>query len=431
MSIWEGCATTVFLSWTTGIALIGYMKGVGATSEQVMLIALIPQLMQAVSPLGAWLLSRYPRPKLLIVTGTLIARSLFLIPALLPLLFYESFIREGGNPRLVWGVLALLAITQFFQCATGPIWLDWMASLVPQQRRGPYFGLRNGICGIVGLCAHLGGMMLLDYLQAPQNFQVLFAAGVLFAWLGIFLYTRQHEPQLNIARISLTRTFLEPLADRNFLRFLRYAVYWQAAVMLGATYLFDFFFEVQKFTFTQLGIYQAIAAFSSLVLGPLWGRLAMRVGNKAVLTFTTMIAASALPMTWLLMTPGDPTLLYLSGFIDAFAWSAINPAIVNLALVTAPPNKRAAYMSVMSLAQGLAGALGALLSWALLGMAQQFTFTLGRYEWTAYHWVFVVSISIRSFAFLLIAPIHESKAWRVRDVMRAFLAWRFTGFPWR
>jgi len=431
MSIWEGCATVVFLGWTSGIALTGYLGELGATSLQLMFLVLVPQLCQAFGPLGAWVFSRYPHPRALIVGGTLIGRTSFLLPVLLPFFFWEAFVSGDGNPALAWAILALLFFVSFFQSVTSPIWLDWMAALVPQHRRGPYFGLRNGICSVVGVLANLAGMWLLDHLGAPWNFQVLFFLGVLFAWLGIFLYTRQHEPPMHPKQVSLVQTYTEPLKDKNFVRFLLYAFYWQAAVMLGATYLFPYFLDHQKLTFTQLGIYQAIAALSSLIIGPIWGRVAMRVGNKAVLTITTIIASTLLPMTWLLMIPGDPTFLFLSGFIDALAWSAINPALVNLALVTAPPEKRASYMAVMGLAQGMAGCLGAILAWTLLDLAGGFTFAIAGYEWTAYHWVFIISVGFRVWAFLLIAPIHESKAWRVRDTVRAFVAWTASGFPWR
>lgn len=53
-------------------------------------------------------------------------------------------------------------------------------------------------------------------------------------------------------------------------------------------------------TFTQVGLWTVIAATCGLVLSPLWGRLADRIGHWQVLLLSSSVAALVLPPLWLL-----------------------------------------------------------------------------------------------------------------------------------
>jgi hypothetical protein len=49
----------------------------------------------------------------------------------------------------VGAIFAGNALTQ----AGGAAWLSWMSDLIPIERRGRYFGIRNAVIGVIGMAA--------------------------------------------------------------------------------------------------------------------------------------------------------------------------------------------------------------------------------------------------------------------------------------
>ena len=423
-STWEGCATTVFMNWTSGIVLVGFMSYYGASPLQLALIGCLPQVMQLAALLAAWLESYYPQYKNLTIFSCIVGRLMWILPVLMTVL---------GIPKDQCAalILAVVGIVAFFQGFAAPIWQAWMGSVIPESRRGHYFGIRNGICGLVGVTANLMAGRLLDSMEAPVNFQIVIFVAVLFAALGIYLYTLQHEHKRTVPkRVPLRQIISVPLSDPNFRKMLLFSMYWQPSVLIASVFVYPYFYNYMKMNFTEIALWSATAAVTSMLAGPQWGRLADRVGNKGVLAITTTMAGF-LPVVWMCATPGDPRFIYASGIVEGLAWSAINPAIFNLSLATAPKDNRMPHLAVLSACIGMAGFAGGFLGGKLFGLFQHGEFNVLGYHWSAYHWVFVVGILLRSQAWWLLRRVHEEKSWRTKDVLRLVANVRLPGFPWR
>ncbi len=425
VSVLEGVSTSVFLTWTAGAVLTGYMLHLGAGPMDLALVASVPLLAQVTAPLAAWIQGIAPSRKGLTVATTILGRGAWILGPLVPLLALPPSL----TPPLF--LVGLVLFSSVFQSWAGAIWTSWMGDVVPEKIRGRYFGIRGGIVGVVVLLANLGAGRFLDSVEAPGSYQLVIVAGLVFAAVGIYLYTLQHEPPMRRSALSLWSTIRLPFKDPNFRRFLRFAVYWQAAVFLAAPFVYPYFLDHLKLTYTQIAIWAAIASSLALVFGPLWGLLADRVGNKAILAITTFLAGTASPITWMLATPGDPTFIWINGILDALIWSAATPAMLNLALVTAPRENRIAYLAVQSMLAGVSGFAAGIASGFLLRFFHGWAFTLFGYEWSGYHWVFLLAMVARMNAWMLIRPIRETNAWRTRDVLRGIRQWRLGWFPWR
>jgi hypothetical protein len=63
----EGSITQVFLNWTTGSVLVGYMLHLGAAPTEIALVSAVPQLSHLVSPAAAFVAAALGRRKLLTV----------------------------------------------------------------------------------------------------------------------------------------------------------------------------------------------------------------------------------------------------------------------------------------------------------------------------------------------------------------------------
>lgn len=308
-----------------------------------------------------------------------------------------------------------------------------MGDVVPEKQRGRYFGFRAGVVGVVGMLANLAAGWFLDRVAAPTSFQVVFVVAVLSAGVGVALYFRQYDPPTPRRRTALRDVLVTPLRDANFRRFLLFAVYWQFVVLLAAPFVIPYFLEELKLTFTQVAIWSAIAAVTALLTSSLWGRVADRVGNKAVLALGTFLAGTILPASWILAGfTGHVYWIWLAGLFDALSWGAATPALFNLALVSAPREGRVAFIAMYALVAGLAGFLGGVLSGPLLTLLQRAQLELFGLTWTGYHSLFLLSGLGRSQAWRLLRRVREAEAWRTRDLLREMrTGWRRIGFPWR
>lgn len=424
ISILEGAITTVFLSWTSGAVLTGYLLYLGAGPLILAAAASVPLLVQVANPLLAWVASRQNRRLRFIGIMATIGRGAWLLAVLLPLL--------GLSPAW-WPLimLGLMAFSSLVQTGAGLGWVNLMADVVPDEVRGRYFGWRNAICGLVGTAAGLSAGWYLDHAPAPASFQMVLLVGILFSAVGIALYFQHYEPRLTVARLSLGETLRVPLRDPNFRRFLWFAIYWNFSVMLAAPFVIPYFFKHLHMTFTQIAVWAGIASLCGLILGPLWGRIADRVGHKTVLTVTTFLAGSVHPLCWMLATPDFLWFIWLSGLMDALSWGGINTAMFNLTLASAPGRHRLAYIAVLGMFSGLAGCVSGLLSGPLLQSLLPWTWSAGAFTWTGYHSLFLIAGLLRTQAWRWLRPVSEPLSRPAAELLRDLWRRSLDLLPWR
>ncbi len=425
LSLFEGGLIQTFLNWTTGSVLIGYMLHYGANPTEIGLIASVPLLAQSSGPLAAWLAGFAGRVKPLIISLGLFGRILWVFGVFLPQLPISEHLRV---PFLI----GLVAISSFFQSSGGTLWAHWLGQVIPTERRGRYFGFRTGVVGIVGMATNLLAGWFLDRVAAPLNFQVVLGVGMLCAFVGTSLLIWHYEPRLEQNKHSFKDIVTLPFKDTNFRKFLIFATYWQAAVLISAPFLIPYFLEHLKMSFTQIAIWSAIAAVTAMFTTTFWGRMADRMGNKAILQIATFIAGSVMVISWIIATPSNLWPIWFAAMVDAVVWGAIGPAMFNLALGSAPKADRLPYIASFSMLTGIAGFLGGVIAGLIFPLLAFTDHMFGGYHWTAYQSIFVLSALFRMQAWWLVRPVAETNAWRARDVLRQVRSgWRGMGFPWR
>ena len=426
LSVVEGSLTQVFLNWTSGSVLIGYMLNMGANPAEIALVGSVPLLAQVASPGAAWLAAALGRRRLLTVLLALVSRASWLLAAALPALPIPS----GLQPTFLVG---LVLVASFFLASNGTLWTAWMGDVVPERERGRYFGMRTGITGLVGMLANLAAGWWLDRVSAPLSFQVVLVVAVATALIGVWIYSRQYDPPTTRERLRWRDVVGVPLRDPGFRRFLAFAVYWTFVVFLAAPFVFPYFLDELRLSFTQVAIWSTIAASTSMLTTVMWGRVADRVGNKAVLAVGTFVAGVGLPGSWILAgASGWLGFIWISAVLDAVAWGAIGPAGFNLALVSTPRANRVVYIATWSLATGVAGFLGGALSGPLLLGFQGLASSAGSPSWAAYAWLFALSGVLRAMTWTLLRRVPEANAWRTRELLRSMrTGWKGVGFPWR
>lgn len=352
MAIWEGVLAILFINWSTGVVMTGYALWLGAPPVALAILGALPLVGQMAAPLA--LFFRGSR-KDLSANLSAFGRGLFVLVLFVPLM---------PEPWRIPGLLLIAALTQLILAPVSVLWTSWMADLVPEQKRGRYFGLRNGVLGLVGTLGNLAAGGLIDALGKPWGFLLALGLAVVAGVGATFILRQQYEPPLVSTSPRLSE-FIEPLSDRRFRGFLGFVALFLGAVSVGGPFVFPLFLEYARMNFTQVGLWTVIAAGCGLVLSPLWGRLADRIGHWQVLLFSSSVAALVLPPLWLAGGPGQLQTIWISAVCDALAWGGIGTALTNVALQSASPEKRNLYLAWYWMAFALGGILGSLLGGVL------------------------------------------------------------------
>lgn len=355
LSLLEGLFAILFINWSTGVLITGYALALGANPKALALLGALPFLAQLSAPLALFLKGSR---KALAVRLNLLARGGFALVLLLPLL------PEGIR---VPGLLFLSAFSQLLSAPVGVLWLSWMADLVPQKKRGSYFGLRNALLSLVGTLGNLVGGYVVDHLPR-LGYPLVLGLGVVAGLISVRILKLQPEPEPAPTAPPWPQLWAA-VSDPAYRRFLLLVLAWFLAVMLGGPFVIPYFLTWGGLSMAQVGLWTLLSAASGLFFGPVWGRLADRRGHTYVL-FWTALAAAFMPFLWLLSSASFPWPIWISALLDALAWSGLNPALSNLALGRAPSSSRNGHLALFWVALGLGGILGSLLAGGLSGFSQ-------------------------------------------------------------
>ncbi|MEW6236874.1 MAG: MFS transporter [Candidatus Omnitrophota bacterium] len=172
-----------------------YMGGLAFTSPEIVLSVLIYRLggseaaiggVFALTELGQALpqllmspiMDGLPRKKFTVLCGAFLQRLPWLI---LGLLLWLGNVDQSGKFAPI--VLALVAVAFLAGGAIGPAWNAFVASTVPQRRRGRLFALRQQGAGVLGIAAGIAAAYVIDSFPFPYNFSFLFFITYFF-WMS-------------------------------------------------------------------------------------------------------------------------------------------------------------------------------------------------------------------------------------------------------
>ena len=281
-------------------------------------------------------------------------RGLYIPLALLPWIF-PAF--HGAM-----AIVVLVFLASAIGNVAGPPWVLWMARLVPQRVRGKYFSRRSRV-GIVvsALTAILVGVLLdatqnswLNHWLGPLSRQVhlppliLVISGIFFmaAFAGmteIQCYHRVEEVVVAPAPVGAMRsTFVAPLFDGPFMRYLLYSSVYTFAVTFGGTFIWVMVLDLlsARGGHSWFFVHPYLAACAMIMLTTnigqiasyvVWGRMIDRLGCKPVI----FIASSMQTLTWLafiFMSGGTLGLGFLGCFLGGVFASGLEIANFNMIL---------------------------------------------------------------------------------------------------
>jgi len=373
VNVLDGCAFVFGLSMVSRFTIIPLM--VERLSDARWLQGLIPALYYA-----GWLLpglfmapivTAMPRRKPWIMVATLGERLPFLLIGIL-------FLTLPNLPptTLLTAFFLLYAIYTISSGLTSIAWQDFIARLIPKRLWGTFFGLQNGLGGILGVGSAAVAGIILATMPFPQSVGVLsllcFAAMVVSY---IFLGLSVEPPQETIPRQRFA-TFLRgigPLLRRD--KTFRIYLICRAAIALGLTgHAFLTAAALERFhpPPSDVGIFTGALLGAQALANIGLGALADRWGHKQVLEISTAMGLAALLMAVL-----APQLIW---FVPIFILVGASQAGYQLSGYTlifafSSPTERPTYIGVANTALAPVAALGPLLAgWlaAILGYGPVF-----------------------------------------------------------
>ncbi|HIE32119.1 MAG TPA: MFS transporter, partial [Methanosarcinales archaeon] len=276
----DGLATQMMVTLTGGVFLVAFALKLGASNTIIGLLAAIPPLAQLIQIPSVYLIEKYRVRRAICVYATFLSRILWLIIALIPVLFFEAGLAVLIAALLLYAILGAVG---------GTSWNSWMRDLVPQDSLGAFFAKRMGMATALGIVISMAAAFYIDYWETifPDyelySYSILFFFGFLAGMLGVYFVSTIPEPRMAPVEVK-TKFFdliLQPFRDTNFKNLVIFLGSWSFAVNLAAP-----FFTVYMLTLLQLDMSFIIALMvlsqlTSLAFLRIWGGFSDRFSNKS------------------------------------------------------------------------------------------------------------------------------------------------------
>ncbi len=435
------------LLWTAGYTLTSggfllyFARELGAATgrdREVMgvVTAFLLAVPETVGVAGLWcrsLVAAWGR-KRVYVTGTLVSRC---VAFGMPLLAVPWLRPAGIDP--LWLMIGLLAVAEGVQAVAYLAYLSWLSDLVPEQRWGRFFAVRNVAKLSILLVVPVAGGFLRDWWRNGLPDWLLRAwrlpadgpwsgglsdDGSLLAYvvtfgLGTGLMLLSVVPMLGLSDVpvrleddrgrlrSTWQRVGEALGDRS-LRFLLIHQSWLAAANgLTQAAFFGFLFREVH---VGLGVFYLLASTMRLVKLPVSlvaGWWCDAGWSKGTLFWSLVVAAAAMPV-WFVTTPETWWLLFAAYALWG-SYAAANIAGRNLLLELSPRSDNTLPLGLFrQLAGLLAGLTGLAGGFWLDHLARtEFTLTLTDRPLGGYHLLFALSFVGRLTAVLWLLPVRS------------------------
>ncbi|QHI69016.1 MFS transporter [Tichowtungia aerotolerans] len=367
-------SSTLGMVWVAAVLNIPmalYLEALGAGGLAIGLLAMLPQIAMMVQIPSTFFVEKRTSRKGVWFVCALFSRLIYIFPVLAAFLPPEH--RAFGIP-----ILLTTAGAGFFvgQIAVTP-WLSWMADLVPENKRGAFWGKRQGVTTISFLIALAGAGWVLD--RFPEGnltgFGVVFAIATVFGCADILLHVLVPEPvQVPIERSTppLQRV-LAPLRDRNFRYFTAAMAVWGFGLAMIGQFGNVYLKQVFDMPYSQISNIQIFASAGSILASFVAAFLMDRMGPRVY----AALMALTVPLchfVWLFITPGTTlfglpqpaVLLCITSALSGGIVAGVIIAQLNLASLLTPSAGRTMAMAVHWSIVGVISAAGPLLGGAIM-----------------------------------------------------------------
>ncbi|MFW6286561.1 MAG: MFS transporter [Candidatus Sumerlaeota bacterium] len=371
----SGALGMAFVAVTMGMPMTMLLEAMEAGGVMIGLFGALQNGALIMQIPGAIIVERLASRKRFWVATNLVHRMLWFVPALAAWVVA----RAGASPEGVVTIIMLsITLSLLMANTSGAAWLSWLSDLVPEKRRGAFWGNRQSVTTLSFLVAVLLAGYGLDFFAHRgipfRGFALVFGLAALLGCLDILLHATVPEPRPHVeaVRKGLWRSLVEPLKQRNFLCLTISMGLWFFGSNMLAPFSQVYLKRVFGVTYVHLSAILVAASISTIFFGVISGYLMDRIGPRI---FAAVMATLG-PMTalaWFFVSPGEVTLPFVDitlpqpvllvgvfSFLSGGIYTGVLLANINLAGIIAPPEGRTRFMAMHLAIVGVITMLGPL-----------------------------------------------------------------------
>ena len=342
-----------------GIFLSAFALALGASNYEVGMLVTIGFVSQLMQIPGLYLVQKVRRRRGLTVVCSAISRLLWTFIILIPVLFAG----QGISFLIQWLTVASLVMALCI-----PSWSSLLRAIVPQETIGKVFARRMAMGTGAALVLTLLGGYFVDWwaIRFPDlslyAYSLLFLLGLIFAIVELFAIARLPEPHMTQGQdASLLELLAMPIRDGNFRQLMGFIAVWNFAVNMAAPFFIIYMLNRIGLSMFMVTVLAMVSQLTNLLFLRIWGRLADRYSNKAILSISGPLFLLAV-LAWSFTTMPEQyfltlPLLFLIHILSGLSLAGMNLGASNIALKLSPQGAAHAYMTAFGLAGSIAGAL--------------------------------------------------------------------------
>ena len=261
-------------------------------------------------------------------------------------------------------IIGLWAVYAFLGNLAAPAGNSWIGDLVPEEKRGRYFALRNVISGFIALITVLIASLFLDYSKRINLlfycFAFLFLVSMILRFVSLSYTKKLYEPKLVLPEgyYFTFWQFLKRMKSNNFGRFTIYRSLFALSVNIAGPFFAVYALRQLGFSYFQFTLALIIVpTLIQIIAWPFWGKFSDKYGNLETLKIAGFLA-SLFPLLWL-ASGSFPYIVLVPMVLNGIAWSGMNLATTNFIFDNVSPKRRSLCFAYFSVIAGIGVSIGA------------------------------------------------------------------------
>lgn len=424
---WAGLLGTIYyILCITGVPRIKYLTVLKATAFDFGLISGLGSLALAFQVFGGVIANhlrcRKPLWMALAILHRLCFAGVLIAPALLP----------DSRLCLTW-IIAILFMHDGLAHTATPLWLSWMADLVPAEAMNRHWASRLRFTTIGGIVAMVAVALGFSRFETSGHvvfgFTILASLGILIGVTDISMFAVVPEPSNErIRNLCLWEILTQPLRDAHFRPFLAYMGYWHFAVFAAAPFFDLFMVQHLGFSVLQAQMVGVAGAIGVAVSSRFWGVICDRYGFRPVLhilSFAKVFAPIQFMLAPLVPAVAVPMLLTTT-FFDGMFNSGMCLAMQGVLLKSTPRQNRTSYIAATNfLSIGIMAGIAPIITGSVIDLLNSRPpIAWGWYRFNGYHAVFALSFLLRIGSIILARRISEANSASTRALLGQLFSMR-------
>lgn len=334
----------IFTLVSTGSALTGFIRDMGANNIIYGLVIAMPHLGSVFQPLASHLLSKGHCPLKIIKISGIIQRSVWVILGVVPFLFKNNLSYGLYTAILFLGISCMSG--SFFILSQIVVF----SQVIPQNIRGSFLTFRSRIGIIVASVFGILISLVLDKTAFSWNYLIAFVlAGVtglgeIICVSNIIIIPKQKEK----SKFEPKKIIKSILKNKSFLKYVRFWTCWNFVYTLTSPFVAVYCLQNLSLSFMEYNIFCVIIPnIVSISVLPFWGRRIDRNGCKPVM-YVSFTVTALLSVLWLFAKPQNILIPSLFHIIGGAFWIMVEVTNTHMMISQIPDSNRESYTGIFS-----------------------------------------------------------------------------------